>query len=75
MKSMPTWAAILLALAAAVVTFVTTLIPGCSVAIHGQLASWAAVDGREPPPVPMWGTNLHDQAPSPPVPEREPIPK
>ena len=59
MISKPKWALILLALAAAVVTFVTTLLPGCSVAIHGRVASWMATARDEPPPVPEWGTMIN----------------
>lgn len=63
MESKPLWAVILLALAAAVVAFVTTWLSGCSVAIHGQLVSWAAMVGKEPPEVPSWGTQLTTNKP------------
>lgn len=58
MKSKPLWAVILLALAAAVVAFVTTFLNGCSVAVHGRLASWAALEDKVPPPVPPWAQEL-----------------
>ena len=51
----PLWIKILLALAAAVVAFATYMTSGCSVAIQGQLASWAATEGRQPPDIPAWG--------------------
>lgn len=55
MKTKPLWAIIALAIAAAIVAFVTFMFPGCSVAVHGRLATWAATDKHEPPDVPAWG--------------------
>lgn len=67
MKSKPLWAVIALAIASALVAFVTTYLNGCSVAVHGRLVSWGALVGKEPPPVPDWGpmkTNGKDGAPA-----------
>jgi len=55
MKSKPLWVKILLALAAAVVAFATYMTTGCSVAIQGQLSSWAATERSQPPDIPEWG--------------------
>ena len=56
MKSKPLWATILLALAAAVIAYVTTMLSGCSVGIQGRVASWGATSTQRPPPVPDWAT-------------------
>lgn len=55
MKDKKLWAAILMAIAAAITYFVTTYLGGCSVAVHGRLATWAATAEHEPPDVPSWG--------------------
>jgi len=55
MTKKPLWALIALAIAAAIIAFVTTYLGGCAVAVHGRLATWAATDQHQPPDVPSWG--------------------
>lgn len=55
MTKKPLWAVVALAIAAAIIAFVTSMLSGCSVAIHGRLATWAATYQHEPPDVPAWG--------------------
>lgn len=55
MTKKPMWAIIALAIAAAIVAFVTGMLGGCAVALHGRLATWAATDKHQPPDVPTWG--------------------
>lgn len=51
-----TWATIALAIAAAIVAFITALTGGCAFAIDGRVASWSAIPGKVPPNVPAWAT-------------------
>ena len=62
MHSKKLWATILAALAAAILAIVTALQSGCSCALQGQLVSWGATVGKEPPEVPAWGTALTNGA-------------
>ena len=39
-----------------------TSTPGCSVALHGRVATWAATYQHEPPDVPNWGTPGHNRS-------------
>ena len=48
------WLTIALAIAAAIVAFVTTLMGGCAIAIDGRLATWAATADKKPPDLPTW---------------------
>lgn len=75
MKSKPIWAALLLAIAAAIVAFVSTYLTGCSVAVHGQLVGWAAAVDKDPPPVPSWATRLTEKSDTRPAQKRVPLPE
>jgi len=49
-----TWTTIALAIAAAIIAFVTALTGGCAIAIDGRLATWAATSDKSPPDLPTW---------------------
>lgn len=62
-KKTALWATILLAIAAAIIAFVTAMTGGCAIAIDGRLATWAAMPGKEPPPLPTWAP-IRDNQPA-----------
>lgn len=54
MTRKPMWAVIALAVAVAIIAFVTSMLSGCAFAVHARIATWAATDQHEPPDVPTW---------------------
>jgi len=48
------WLTVALAIAAAIIAFVTAFTGGCAIAIDGRLATWAATSDKTPPDLPTW---------------------
>jgi len=57
MSNKPSSTTIAIAIATGILVIITTYLTGCSVAVHGRLATWAATYQHEPPNVPPWGPN------------------